>query len=519
MIRDYHFHLYFTETDRASAAALRERLAQQRAFVVKVGLLREAPFGPHPVGQFLATVPVADLEAAVRWFMFHHGEHSVLIHPNSGQDILDHTARALWLGRQLALDHSKPRCGRGRRRLQPEGSSLRAAAVLRGEPAVPAGFDRVLPLNGRAGSPADRVLPLNRSSNASSSGSVWQTGMMLADTQQAQALVAIGGDDPLTVGATGIEPAATKPAIERYERHVEFRSRVQRAPVVRVVRRRSLGPARDETVTMEDRPDVAVIEGVSLGRRHPALRVELLCDPLGGVARATWLMDPREQPVMTFEQREPRDGSSEACLRLAPAGPVDHGVDELALRLWSAEPCSAVLLADEQDVVDKIAYVAANPVAAGLVQKPEDWPGLSLWQEGVVDVQRPGAYSHENGASPERLVLRRKLWFAIDVKVAEAHRKVRAAGRAFLGRAGVLAQSFVKRASSFEPKRALVPTLAARDPAARRVLLGIQRAFRVAYRVALSEWRDGARAVVFPFGTWWMRVHHAAVTEPEPKTG
>ena len=74
--------------------------------------------------------------------------------------------------------------------------------------------------------------------------------------------------------------------------------------------------------------------------------------------------------------------------------------------LWSAEPCSAVLLADEHDIVDKIAYVAANPVAAGLVRTPEDWPGLSLWREGVVEVKRPGAYFHENGACPERLVLR-----------------------------------------------------------------------------------------------------------------
>jgi len=51
--------------------------------------------------------------------------------------------------------------------------------------------------------------------------------------------------------------------------------------------------------------------------------------------------------------------------------------------LWSAEPCSAVQLADDEDIIDKIAYVAANPVAAGLVARPEDWPGLSIWTQGT----------------------------------------------------------------------------------------------------------------------------------------
>src|SRR5260370_29674575 len=46
--------------------------------------------------------------------------------------------------------------------------------------------------------------------------------------------------------------------------------------------------------------------------------------------------------------------------------------------LWAAEPCNVVRLVTAEDIEDKIAYVAANPVAAGLVKQPEQWPGVLL---------------------------------------------------------------------------------------------------------------------------------------------
>ena len=204
--------------------------------------------------------------------------------------------------------------------------------------------------------------------------------------------------------------------------------------------------------------------------------------------------------------------------------------------LWSAEPCSAVRLADDFDVVDKIAYVAANPVAAGLVAHPEQWPGLSIWRPGVVKVARPQGYFRAGGC-PDDVTLQVELpksvserawgpslWArhirdALAAKVAKAHWTMRAAGREFMGRAAVLAQSFAKRAVSFEPKRVLVPTVAAKDPNARRLLLGLHKAFRIAYRRALDAWRAGERLTVFPVGTWWMRVHHRVACEVGPHTG
>ena len=85
-------------------------------------------------------------------------------------------------------------------------------------------------------------------------------------------------------------------------------------------------------------------------------------------------------------------------------------------------------------------------------------------------------------SSEHRVPLR--LTRAISARIAEAHRQVRAAGLEFMGREAVLAQSLVQRAKSYEEKRVLIPRVAANDPIARRVLLGVQKAFRRAYRAA-----------------------------------
>lgn len=104
MVTDYHFHLYFTPETRDSAAALREAVAAQRDFAIEVSTLREGPVGPHPLPQFWGTVQPDAFEPAVRWYLTHHGEHSVLIHPSTGDDLRDHTRHAMWLGPPLRLD-------------------------------------------------------------------------------------------------------------------------------------------------------------------------------------------------------------------------------------------------------------------------------------------------------------------------------------------------------------------------------------------------------------------------------
>jgi putative transposase len=193
--------------------------------------------------------------------------------------------------------------------------------------------------------------------------------------------------------------------------------------------------------------------------------------------------------------------------------------------LWSSEATNVVRLGDGEDAVRKIAYVVTNPVDAGLVAAPGEWPGVNLWGEHELRVERPDEYFDAAGKAPSVLVLRvqpptrlwagdtsfcRRLAATIEARIGAASRTVKAAGLTFVGRAGVLATSFVARARSYEVNRVVVPTVAAADPDVRKALLRQRQSFLVEYYEALKIWCGGVREVVFPEGTWWLRVHHGA---------
>jgi hypothetical protein len=49
------------------------------------------------------------------------------------------------------------------------------------------------------------------------------------------------------------------------------------------------------------------------------------------------------------------------------------------LRLWEERP-SVAMLAGLQDAIDRLRYMFLNPTRAGLVEKIDDYPGLSTWE-------------------------------------------------------------------------------------------------------------------------------------------
>jgi len=202
--------------------------------------------------------------------------------------------------------------------------------------------------------------------------------------------------------------------------------------------------------------------------------------------------------------------------------------------LWSAEPYHVLELPMLADAIDKVAYIAANPVEAGLVESPEQWPGVMLLPSAHVResvVSRPTVYFDPNGVYPETATLRitplsspyasaeevfERVEEAIERSLTRAREAVVAQGRGFLGRKAVLGQSFQKRAESFEPKRGPVPIVRSRNRGLVKAILERYAVFRVRYRELLVQWRGGKRDVVFPFGTWAMGLFHGARVEAAP---
>ena len=69
---------------------------------------------------------------------------------------------------------------------------------------------------------------------------------------------------------------------------------------------------------------------------------------------------------------------------------------------WEPEQASVVRLLTEQAIIEKLAYVMANPVKAGLVRHARDWPGITVLPHElgrrVWTAKRPKAYFRANNS-------------------------------------------------------------------------------------------------------------------------
>jgi putative transposase len=189
---------------------------------------------------------------------------------------------------------------------------------------------------------------------------------------------------------------------------------------------------------------------------------------------------------------------------------------------WAPPSYSAVALATAGDILDKTAYVLANPVAAGLVRRARQWPGL--WSDPVsiggaaIVAPRPSTFFRKDGDLPEQIEL--TLWAPPGFDSPETFREQLSAalidledghasdGHPFLGAERVLAQSPWRRPRSVEEWRTLKPRVAARDRWKRIEALARLTTFLAEYRQAWREWSKGVREVVFPAGTYALRVVH-----------
>jgi REP element-mobilizing transposase RayT len=189
---------------------------------------------------------------------------------------------------------------------------------------------------------------------------------------------------------------------------------------------------------------------------------------------------------------------------------------------------SAVTPIDPGDMLAKCAYVLANPVAAGLVRKGREWPGLWTAPEQIgastLDARRPDEFFRASGPMPAALSLplstppgfaspedfRDRLRDALATEEERHRRDLDAQGRTFLGVARVLAQSPFARPSTPARRFRLNPRIAGRDKWKRIEAIARLKAFAAEYRRAWRAWVLGLEGVPFPAGTYLMRVVHGA---------
>lgn len=194
--------------------------------------------------------------------------------------------------------------------------------------------------------------------------------------------------------------------------------------------------------------------------------------------------------------------------------------------LWDPGSYSAVVLANEEAVVEKILYTLCNPVEAELVPRASQWPGLRTTADEVgrasYEVERPKVFFRKNGPLPPtvRLTLAPLQCFpdlsaeelaallskSVRAREEEIQRRVKKKRRRFLGRRNVVKQRRDDAPKNPEPRRGIQPRVACRDRWRRMEVLGALERFLENYREALGRFVRGERDVVFPAGTYLMRV-------------
>jgi REP element-mobilizing transposase RayT len=190
---------------------------------------------------------------------------------------------------------------------------------------------------------------------------------------------------------------------------------------------------------------------------------------------------------------------------------------------WAPGSFSAVVLEGEEDILEKCVYTLANPVAAGLVASGRSWPGLWSGPESIGGAarsfRRPRHFFRADGLLPDvatlalvappqldaarfRSVLRERL----EQREAEIGREMAVSGRRVVGPRRVKAQRPTDGPASVERGRQLDPRIAARDKWKRIEAIRRLKSFLQEYREALARWRSGLPRVVFPAGTYRLRV-------------
>ena len=192
-------------------------------------------------------------------------------------------------------------------------------------------------------------------------------------------------------------------------------------------------------------------------------------------------------------------------------------------KLWSGDGYHLLRPQSEGDLVARMVYIIANPVAADLVDCAAEFPGLIIRPDDIgktITARRPEFFFRDDGTMPDSIDLTfevpaefehlgrdgyvKLLKDQLKARECEHRRERVAAGRNVMGAQRCRNASLGRRSSSFERWFQLRPTIAARVKLERIEATKALESFHDQYRVALAMWRDGVRDALFPPGTWWM---------------
>ncbi|KAI5776299.1 DOPA-like domain-containing protein [Geopyxis carbonaria] len=105
----FDIHIYYYQNNPAQSKFAQELWQRIRYEFpeLRIYKLWDRPIGPHTLAMFEVNVfTPLQFGAFVSWLVVNRGPLSALVHPNTGDDVRDHSQRATWLGREVPVDLS-----------------------------------------------------------------------------------------------------------------------------------------------------------------------------------------------------------------------------------------------------------------------------------------------------------------------------------------------------------------------------------------------------------------------------
>lgn len=145
----FDIHIYFLQTNAYEltfATELHERIRRECTYLdilpdllsslvtantrlhtvpeLRIYKVWNQPIGPHPIGMFEVNLfTPAQFGAFVPWLVINRGPLSALVHPNTDDEVRDHTQRATWMGQPVPLNLWGLREAMEKKKKEQEGES------------------------------------------------------------------------------------------------------------------------------------------------------------------------------------------------------------------------------------------------------------------------------------------------------------------------------------------------------------------------------------------------------------
>ncbi|ATH07441.1 4,5-dioxygenase [Halobacteriovorax marinus] len=101
-VKEYHAHLYYSEENLEVAKQVVEKAREFGLF--SIGRIHERLVGPHPMWSCQLLFKNDELPKAMPWILENREGLIIFMHPDTGNDLEDHTDHAIWIGGKVDLN-------------------------------------------------------------------------------------------------------------------------------------------------------------------------------------------------------------------------------------------------------------------------------------------------------------------------------------------------------------------------------------------------------------------------------